>query len=462
MTQDEKIRNVAWRRRLLLLCVPGALIAAGLCWWWWQQPKAMRLVERTRLELPTRPVVNYPHVLPSGVLMLTRVTDTSPVIYTAFRWDGGRRWQVTVPVPYRPPHPGVKPLRMDIFSTRISLSPDARYLASPATDGQSLYVLTWRDGRLYGCTRIGRKKYPAFVFAMDTGQVLCWFAEKSTSQVCLVERDQLLATGTLACSSIIRNPYDMVQFSSDGRACLVSEPPRFIYYTVTVSGATLRFAPVYTAHEPTAIIPGMHHDPYLSASGDVVSPQGSLFDRHGRINGASDWFMAQVNANEWKGVSDVVVQVRSTRPSTIPQPYKDVRILIPRERASWPLPAQSWRHWCIPSLDGRFALTDDVPFLARDARLSGMLERSPLATHYRRYLERAGTHLTLYERPGRPRAFLHPAENTGGFGWRYVDGAHGTLFLTGEGFVSEDGRSVYLLASPEGDPYQFDILRFRW
>ncbi|MHB9133977.1 MAG: hypothetical protein ACYDBB_23155 [Armatimonadota bacterium] len=412
------------RRRWLYL----AVITLGLfTWWWLSQPKPLVLVGRQVVARGVHSKVVL--VREAGVIWRDDLHHT----LNATRWDGTRLWTMD--------QGKLFPFSLTEFNFRSGFSPDLRTLASfydTRTEAfhRSPCLRIWRDGRLCGSVRPFDSRSSQVLLVDNAGGIWC----RTSTQLVRIEGGRIVARCPLPAA---RSDFDYT-LSPDGGALLVRTKTGYTYYTMQVAGSTVQLHLAYTMNWRRTSL-------YLLARDVLLRADGARYNAQGQVTDADGWHYSYFDeALESSNFSGALVQIRDA----------DARVLTPATGECWTLPHQE-SPVIITTPDGRYALS--MPRWLSDGPLQRIL--TPLINRWS-WLDsrwsrlRYSGSLTIYERPGRPRARA-ASWSTDLYTYRLpgITQSLNNIHLA----LSPDGHTLHVLAKvQEGNDTRLEILTYRW
>jgi len=436
------------RRLLIVLAVLAGL--AG--WWWFSRPQEMRLVDVRPFILP----ISDPYFTANAdYILASRDESLSP---TAMRWDGTVRWHIMLPE-------AVLPVTYANYSRKsnYSVSPRGRFCTALTVIGNSQRVMMWDEGRLLGSVSLPLTTRPwkgktetvlAKTITLDNGQVFCLMRNVPGGSIILIEGGKVRAQGKLpAFPSPIKYPMTSYHFGPDGQALIAAAGNAFNFYQITINGNSLRFKLNYTAKDGS-------HWPVLTRDGFLITDDGAVYDRHGRISGSTGW-----NRNppliEIPTPNSAVLQVQYVPLRMGANYLGNARILDPHSGKIWKPSRPGPYKFCLSTPDGRYLLVAELRSEMTVTIVNWLWERQiiPAKLYYRDHR----AYLCVYRKPGRICARVPFFDNSDDSISIWNPQTRQRLEFCAIS-LSADGHTLRLVGCDETKPSEiaYSVLTYKW
>lgn len=397
-------QRARWWQWLLL-----PALALVLCWWYFGRIGSYHLV----MSFPTQAVT----LIPAQTGFLTHDSADSFVLRD---WSGKQRWSVKTPLPMF--SQGQAGNRMGFGST-YALSPDGHVFAAVTVMSQAMQAQVWRDGQAESHLQIPVHGMPPrilFARVLNSGRLFTWYTSGNqrrplqilspqATPVWVIEKDQVIATGSLLSHSLI---------AADGGMLLWQAQNNLTAADLRVSGSQIVLHNRFTIRDSDGLdisVSGFQHDIAMFDGGTLLSSRGAVY-HHGILQHAMDGWEHE--------------EIAPGGQFTLQHRENHVRILSPADEKSWEFTVRNTVMGGDATQDGRHAFVWCGSESSES--LGELFRRSP-------YLERfigepSFGYLMLYQYPGRRVAIFRQRLN---YWWPGAAAAEQEVW-----YPSPDGRTI--------------------
>ena len=454
------VQRHRYKKRILLLTIFFLLLAVGGYWWhvsYREMPHNWRFSTRHPAGAPSDPnSIPLVYVSEEGLLINDAIEwgqmYSAPFSFTMYDWNGGHRWQVSLPA-----------IKDTELWPSFHLSPSGEYLVMALrTREAALKVTTWRNGKLYTKYTLPLSRRAGYdLQVLDKGGVLVVSLVESTVKLFYLEGGQLLAQGNNTLRLHVDTQEDATcSIAPDGKTIAFGKTED-VEGGYTIAARGLEYATLHIARKQITITnrylarsSSLYYAPGALSAGFVVSDEGEIFSR-GRLQPPRKaWYLVH-NRDELRAHSALCWQ-REKR-----QAFQMVDLA---GTARWG--SLDDGDAIAYSPNGRYVVQHTTPVPDFRYRVRQRLERLKVNPRLTAALlttaETQHSDFVLVEQPGRKRARL-PVRLT-------MTRMEDKLFFAGMGneqfysynncYISSDGRQMVLLARSK-QSNQHELLFFR-